>query len=63
MPTYQCTICGREVPYDGPLPAIYPFCSQRCQWADLGRWLRGQYAIERDLTPEDLADNDQTPDT
>lgn len=60
MSTYRCSICGREVPYEGRLPALYPFCRERCRLVDLGRWLRGDYAIDRDLTPEDLAQPDAT---
>lgn len=51
---YQCSICKRPVSYDGPLPALYPFCSERCRLIDLGRWFRERYSIDRDLTPEDL---------
>ncbi len=36
----QCPICGR--PRDARLR---PFCSKRCADIDLGRWLRGEYAI------------------
>jgi hypothetical protein len=57
--TFRCSICGREVTYEGPLPALYPFCRERCRLVDLGRWLRGDYAIDRDLTPEDSANPDQ----
>lgn len=53
-PVYRCSICDKEVRYDGPLPAQYPFCSNRCQMVDLGRWFNEQYAIDRDLGPEDL---------
>jgi len=53
MRTYRCVICGREVTYEGPLPPLYPFCSSRCKLVDLGKWLREEYAIERDLTPEE----------
>lgn len=56
--TYRCSICGREVKYEGPLPALFPFCRERCRLVDLGRWLRGDYTIDRDLTVEDLADPD-----
>ena len=35
-----CPECGR--PTD---PAHRPFCSARCRQVDLGRWLRGGYAI------------------
>ncbi len=54
MPSYRCAICERIVRYAGPLPSVYPFCSPRCKLVDLGRWLREDYAIDRDLTPEDL---------
>lgn len=58
---YTCAICQRRVEYDGPLPALYPFCSPRCKLVDLGKWLRGDYAITRDLTPEERAAHDQPP--
>ena len=64
MPTYQCIICGREMSYEGRVPDLYPFCSLRCKLADLGKWLREQYTIDRDLTPEELADTPPpAPDT
>jgi endogenous inhibitor of DNA gyrase (YacG/DUF329 family) len=53
--TYPCSICGKHVGYEGPLPALYPFCSERCRLVDLGRWFSEQYSIDRDLRPEDLA--------
>lgn len=54
MKSYACAICARPIEYDGPLPPLYPFCSERCRLVDLGKWLRGQYAINRDLTPEEI---------
>jgi endogenous inhibitor of DNA gyrase (YacG/DUF329 family) len=51
---YSCSICGKQVAYEGPLPALYPFCCERCKMVDLGRWFSEQYSIDRDLTPEDL---------
>jgi endogenous inhibitor of DNA gyrase (YacG/DUF329 family) len=51
---YRCTICGREVPYAGPTPDVYPFCSPRCKWVDLGKWFREDYTVDRDLTPDDI---------
>jgi hypothetical protein len=38
-----CPSCGRPSER-----ASYPFCSQRCADADLGRWLGGAYAIPAD---------------
>ncbi len=54
MPRYRCTICERDVEYAGPLPSLYPFCSVRCKWVDLGKWLREDYTIDRDVNPEDV---------
>lgn len=54
MKSYHCTICQKRVDYAGRLPALYPFCSPRCQMVDLGLWFREQYSIDRDATPEDL---------
>ncbi|MGE0479182.1 MAG: DNA gyrase inhibitor YacG [Phycisphaerae bacterium] len=54
MKSYHCTICQKCMDYEGRLPALYPFCSPRCQMVDLGRWFREQYSIDRDATPEDL---------
>jgi hypothetical protein len=50
--SYQCAICGRKVAYAGSLPSLYPFCSERCKWVDLGKWLHEEYTIDRELTPE-----------
>ncbi|MGK7862443.1 DNA gyrase inhibitor YacG [Falsiroseomonas sp. E2-1-a4] len=36
----RCPICSRPLP--GPASR---FCSDRCASVDLGRWLRGDYAI------------------
>jgi endogenous inhibitor of DNA gyrase (YacG/DUF329 family) len=39
-PRPRCPICSR--PSD---PVHRPFCSDRCKQVDLGRWLKGAYAI------------------
>jgi endogenous inhibitor of DNA gyrase (YacG/DUF329 family) len=36
-----CVYC-RQHPLD---PRWQPFCSERCQLADLGRWLQGDYKV------------------
>ncbi|MBK9118465.1 MAG: DNA gyrase inhibitor YacG [Phycisphaerales bacterium] len=56
MASYPCATCGHPVEYEGALPARFPFCCERCRMVDLGKWLREEYAIDRDLTPEDLAE-------
>ena len=52
--TPRCPICGK------PRDDHYrPFCSKRCADVDLGRWLKGSYAIP--VTEEDDEDGD-TPE-
>lgn len=36
----KCPICEKPV-----APQFRPFCSKRCADVDLGRWLKGGYAI------------------
>lgn len=38
-----CPICRKPAAAD-----FRPFCSDRCQKIDLGRWLKGVYAIPTD---------------
>jgi endogenous inhibitor of DNA gyrase (YacG/DUF329 family) len=33
-----------------------PFCSERCQLADLGRWLNGDYRVAADAREEHLSE-------
>ena len=52
----RCPICGK--PED---EKFRPFCTKRCAEIDLGRWLRGGYAIPavgEDETPEGPGDGD-----
>ncbi len=56
MTRYACALCGKSVEVAGEPPRHYPFCSPRCQLVDLGKWLYGGYAIERDLAPEERTD-------
>ena len=41
MTTYACPICHKRF----TSRAFHPFCSKRCADVDLGRWLKGGYAI------------------
>jgi hypothetical protein len=54
-----CPQCRRQFAYDpADVPKWSPFCCERCQWIDLGRWLDGEYRISRDLRTDDLEQND-----
>tara|TARA_B100001939_G_scaffold315415_2_gene300574 strand:- start:28561 stop:28767 length:207 start_codon:yes stop_codon:yes gene_type:complete len=49
----RCPVC------DNPVVEKYrPFCSARCADVDLGRWLKGAYAIPTEEAP----DNPSPPD-
>lgn len=61
MRSYQCAICQREVEYERVPSTLYPFCSPRCRLVDLGKWLREQYTIDRDLSANDLAKDNLPP--
>ena len=59
----DCPVCGKPA-----LARFSPFCSRRCADIDLGRWLKGGYAIpgrpeeESRESPGDPPDGDETPD-
>jgi uncharacterized protein len=41
-------MCAREIEWEPGLSDNYPwkpFCSERCQMIDLGRWASGEYRI------------------
>ena len=44
-----CVYCRRR-PQD---PEWRPFCSERCQMADLGRWVSGDYRVAGEPVPPD----------
>jgi len=53
-----CPICGKAT-----AEAWRPFCSKRCADVDLGRWLRGSYAVPgepAESSPLDVADETES---
>ncbi len=52
----KCATCRGLVARDQPRPAWYPFCSQRCQLIDLGKWLGEEYKVS-----EPAGTADQSP--
>jgi endogenous inhibitor of DNA gyrase (YacG/DUF329 family) len=57
----SCTICGKP-----QQPRFAPFCSRRCADIDLGRWLKGGYAIpgppQEEQSEEPAHDKSETED-
>lgn len=41
----KCATCDKDVPSVRPRPSYFPFCSERCQLADLGKWLDEEYKV------------------
>lgn len=40
----KCATCRKSIQYDDN--PYRPFCSQRCQMADLGHWAEGDYRVD-----------------
>jgi len=53
----KCATCRRAVK-PRPDNKYFPFCCERCQMADLGRWLAEDYRIPDDATPVTGTDED-----
>jgi uncharacterized protein len=56
-PSRRCPICKRPLDEHEDRLRFRPFCSKRCADVDLGRWLKGAYAIQA-TEPEDGDDSD-----
>jgi endogenous inhibitor of DNA gyrase (YacG/DUF329 family) len=54
--TVDCPICKKKVQLGAP---DFPFCSERCQLIDLGKWANEDYKISEPARPEDLAQSDE----
>ncbi len=52
-----CKICKKPI-----LAEFKPFCSKRCADIDLGRWLKGGYAIAGRDGEATIPANDDFPD-
>jgi endogenous inhibitor of DNA gyrase (YacG/DUF329 family) len=51
MPWRRCPIC-RQLVADAETEFV-PFCSQRCQQIDLGRWLDERYSVPLEKPRDD----------
>jgi|TARA_Y100000814_G_C12067355_1_gene311777 endogenous inhibitor of DNA gyrase (YacG/DUF329 family) len=45
MAQSRCPVCKEQ--FDYQQSRVVPFCSDRCQQLDLGRWLNEEYSIYR----------------
>ena len=51
----KCSNCGAAA-----VEAYRPFCSKRCADVDLGRWLKGSYAIAGDSDADEDGDGPES---
>ncbi|MES2843598.1 MAG: DNA gyrase inhibitor YacG [Pseudomonadota bacterium] len=51
-----CPICQKASD-----PKYRPFCSRRCADVDLGRWLKGSYAIPADAAEDENPAEEHPP--
>jgi endogenous inhibitor of DNA gyrase (YacG/DUF329 family) len=53
----QCPICNRPVEWqDNP---FRPFCSERCQLIDLGKWVSEEYRVPGKPAPSESDEDDE----
>ena len=46
----KCPTCGKPVNWkDNP---VRPFCSERCQLLDLGKWVEGEFRVPGEPVPQ-----------
>ena len=58
MASVRCPICSKR--FDSSQSASLPFCSDRCQRLDLGRWLGEEYSVPVERPDEDDAEFDRS---
>ena len=52
----KCPTCGKPVNWkDNP---VRPFCSERCQLVDLGKWVEGEYRVPGEPVPQEQRTDD-----
>jgi endogenous inhibitor of DNA gyrase (YacG/DUF329 family) len=57
--TARCPQCGQNFTFSpADEPSHLPFCSFRCQWIDLSRWLDGGYRVSRPIEQQDVEKQD-----
>lgn len=56
--TTRCPTCRGPSSKDGN--KFFPFCGERCQLVDLGRWLGEEYRVPGDpVDPNELPEKDE----
>jgi uncharacterized protein len=53
--SFKCPICKAVAGLPG-VNRSFPFCSERCRYIDLGRWVDGRYAVNARTGKLDLVE-------
>lgn len=56
----KCPTCHN--PVDWQNNPFRPFCSERCQLVDLGKWVEGEYRVPGEPIPPDTVPSPGAPD-
>lgn len=57
----KCPNCNADVEINDANQRFLPFCSKRCQMADLGKWFSEEFRIAHEPAP--YSDNDEDPES
>lgn len=49
-----CPTCGQQ--FESEAAKTMPFCSERCRWIDLGRWLNEEHHLPVEPEEEEMKD-------
>ncbi|MBU6160245.1 MAG: DNA gyrase inhibitor YacG [Myxococcales bacterium] len=52
---FKCPVCKAVTGLPG-VNRSFPFCSERCRFVDLGRWIDGRYAVDARTGKLDLVE-------
>ena len=47
----KCPTCGKQIEWKEN--QYRPFCSERCQLVDLGKWVEGEYRVPGESLPSE----------
>ena len=57
----KCPTCGKQAEWKDN--TFRPFCSERCQLVDLGKWVEGEYRVPGEPVPQaDAESKDEDQD-
>jgi endogenous inhibitor of DNA gyrase (YacG/DUF329 family) len=62
MSLIRCPTCSKQFE-SADSPKFVPFCSERCQQIDLGRWLGEKFSVPTQRIDEEAEDDQGEPNS